>query len=392
VIRRTELPWNAALCFSAVLFAAAPLWAVAAADDYLVAVQDATMDFTYDDLLANDDTADPSPAVSIGDRPVHGDLVCDGSGCTYLPDGGFTGFDAFTYTVVDGKNGADSAAARIQVNPLVIPLAGDWNGDGVTDLGWFHGTQLDAFFFDFDLLAEGYPGTFFGCGHLPALGDVEGWTPIAGDWNGDGQDEIGFFDTATREYVLLVRDPPTGEWVEWRRFFHPVAGQGGAPVAGDWDGDGSDEVGLYLDDEKRFLLLSFDGEEVVVSHDFTFDGLLADSWAPVAGQWGGDGDGIDTLGLWNPGTRDLVIRSENTSGPAQDWPLATGDEDPAGPLPFAGKWGSWVSVGFYDPDGAGPGAALFVLYPWSYPPAPHVGGEPILLPPPEDPLLVLCTE
>jgi two-component system phosphate regulon sensor histidine kinase PhoR len=76
----------------------------------------------------------------------------------------------------------------------------------------------------------------------------------------------------------------------------------------------------------------------------TFQGLPdASSWRPVAGQWGGDGGGVDTLPLWNPVTRDLVYRTQNTSGPPQDWPFEIGGL--AGPLPFAGDWGFSVSIG-----------------------------------------------
>jgi hypothetical protein len=283
-----------------------------------------------------------------------------------------------------------AAEVRIQVVPLVVPLAGDWDDDGVTDLGWFHGAFEDAFFFGVDPLAGGFLGRFYACGRLPLSGGGAGWMPFAGDWDGNGQAEIGVFDPGGREYVLFRREPGTGDWVEQRRFFHPVAGQGGVPVAGDWNGDRKDEVGLYLDDEKRFQLLAIDEDQAVVRHDLTFQGLPdASSWRPVAGHWGGDGGGVDTLALWNPVTRDLVYRTQNTSGPPQDWPFEIGG--PAGPLPFAGDWGFSVSIGFYDPDGAGSGEPLFVIYPWDFF-SSDLGGEPILLPPPEDPLVTPCVQ
>jgi len=113
----------------------------------------------------------------------------------------------------------------------IIPVAGDWNGDGVTNIGIFrNGTwYLDA---DGDgRWSEGDIQITLG-----QAGDV----PVVGDWNGDGRTKVGvyrngiwFLDT-NGDGVLDARD----------RVFR-LGEPGDVPVVGDWNGDGIDEIGVY---------------------------------------------------------------------------------------------------------------------------------------------------
>ncbi len=71
------------------------------------------------DPLANDGDPDGDPLAleSLG-FPAHGRLAINGDGTlTYTPDAGFSGEDAFTYTVTDGRGERASAEVRITVAP-----------------------------------------------------------------------------------------------------------------------------------------------------------------------------------------------------------------------------------------------------------------------------------
>ncbi len=71
------------------------------------------------DPLANDGDPDGDPLEleSLG-FPAHGRLAINGDGTlTYTPDAGFSGEDAFTYTVTDGRGERASAEVRITVAP-----------------------------------------------------------------------------------------------------------------------------------------------------------------------------------------------------------------------------------------------------------------------------------
>jgi serine-aspartate repeat-containing protein C/D/E len=112
-----------------------------------------------------------------------------------------------------------------------IPVTGDWNGDGVTNIGIFcNGT----WFLDVD-----------GDGRWSA-GDVEitlgqaGDIPLVGDWNGDGRAKLGVY----RNGEWLLDTNGDGVLDAHDRAFQ-LGEPGDVPVVGDWNGDGIDEIGVY---------------------------------------------------------------------------------------------------------------------------------------------------
>jgi len=111
------------------------------------------------------------------------------------------------------------------------PVAGDWNGDGIRDIGMFRN----------------------GVWHLDVDGDGrisyadkrvefgrEGDIPVTGDWNGDGIENIGVY----RDGVWYLDVNGNHELEAVDRVFE-MGGAGDTPVTGDWDGDGIDEPGIY---------------------------------------------------------------------------------------------------------------------------------------------------
>jgi len=70
--------------------------------------------------------------------------------------------------------------------------------------------------------------------------DVDGAIPLAGDFNGDGQDELALF----LEGEWLIDINGNGRWDKgdmWAK----LGATEDLPVVGDWDGDGKDELGWY---------------------------------------------------------------------------------------------------------------------------------------------------
>ena len=65
-------------------------------------------------------------------------------------------------------------------------------------------------------------------------------TPLAGDWNGDGSDSLGLFDAASGSFYLRDVNAPGFP----HRAVHVNSPSSAQPIAGDWDGDGSDGVGV----------------------------------------------------------------------------------------------------------------------------------------------------
>ena len=64
--------------------------------------------------------------------------------------------------------------------------------------------------------------------------------PVAGDFNGDGKSEVGFF----KDGHWFIDLNGNGVWDAgdlWAR----LGRRGDRPVTGDWDGDGKTDIGIY---------------------------------------------------------------------------------------------------------------------------------------------------
>jgi hypothetical protein len=77
-------------------------------------------------VTANDTDVDGDALTAkLGTAPASGKAACSGASCTYTPDAGFTGKDAFTYTADDGHGGTSGARVAVTVAPPGTPVAVD---------------------------------------------------------------------------------------------------------------------------------------------------------------------------------------------------------------------------------------------------------------------------
>ena len=84
--------------------------------------------------------------------------------------------------------------------PDVIPILGDWNGDGRTKIGVY---KDGAWYLDY--LGE---GTWTANTKSYGFG-AAGYTPVIGDWNGDGRTKIGVYKDGTWYLDYLGEGPWT---------------------------------------------------------------------------------------------------------------------------------------------------------------------------------------
>ncbi|MEA3503264.1 MAG: peptidase C1, partial [Actinomycetota bacterium] len=112
-----------------------------------------------------------------------------------------------------------------------------------------------------------------------AFGDP-GDVPIAGDWDGDGVDTIGVYRPSTR-MVYLLND--LGHAAPDISFFYSGAAAGDKIVAGDWDGDGGDSVGVFRPSTGTWYLRDTFTQ---TSANIVFE--FGESFMnPTSGYWGG---------------------------------------------------------------------------------------------------------
>ena len=208
---------------------------------------------------------------------------------------------------------------------LDYPVVGDWDGDGKDDIGIFgrkwerdlHRVKLDAGLPDPSnrsrrflenrktmglvsaklrgqdrsrLLRRGNTGVLRAdaVDHVFQFGeDVD--TPISGDWNGDGIDQIGTFRAGT--WVLDTEGDGRRKTDELTFEF---GAPGDQPIVGDFDGDGIDEVGVI---RGNVWIIDSDGDRRLTAADQQIEMPAESSDSqPVVGDW--DGDGKDEPGFY----------------------------------------------------------------------------------------------
>jgi hypothetical protein len=126
-----------------------------------------------------------------------------------------------------------------------------------------------------------------------------GAQPLAGDWDGDGRDQPGWFRNGR---VALQMTGPTGPWVS--RFRYGAAGD--VAVVGDWDADGDDDLGVYRGGS--WLLRA----GLTAGPPTTTVAFGAPGDRPLVGSWNGTDLGIGVVRGSRWRLRDTV-----TSGPTQ---------------------------------------------------------------------------
>lgn len=103
---------------------------------------------------------------------------------------------------------------------------------------------------------------------------------------------------------------------------------GDRPVAGDWNGDGRDTVGVYRDSAACVFLLTNNNYSInIIATGF----CGAPPVSPVTADW--NGNGVDTLGVYS-GSQAVFSLSNNLTGPPE-FQVGFGQ---AGDLPVAGDW------------------------------------------------------
>lgn len=206
-------------------------------------------------------------------------------------------------------------AAASQFNTGLVPASwtafkGDWDGDGRDSIGYYDPTTRRFLLYAATTTATAPQATIDASGVA-----APGWVPLVGDWNGDGTDTPGFYDPATNTFRL---SNATGGFTVDVQFAatHWNGGRLPAtmrPLVGDWDGDGDANVGLYNPATNHFWLNRLDGSwartrpEGLILFRPRLPYLLPQSWLPLAGDW--NGDGTDTIGLYDPAARTFYLNN-----------------------------------------------------------------------------------
>ncbi|MDH3730780.1 MAG: L,D-transpeptidase [Acidimicrobiia bacterium] len=227
-----------------------------------------------------------------GDEPFMGDWNCDGVDTPGL----YRRTDGYVYLRNSNSQGIADVAFYFG-NPGDVPLAGDFDGDGCDSVSLYRPSE--GTFHIIDRLGDGDAG--LGAASLSfRFGDL-GDQPIAGDFDGDGIDTVG----VARDGVAYVRSDPGPTSTVAAVVFGAA---GAAAITGSWTGD-ADMLAAQQPGAGGFSLLGADGG-VIASFPYGHD-----SHRPIAGVFGvlpgGDAPPPDLPPSPNVGSGKRIIYSDS---------------------------------------------------------------------------------
>ena len=187
------------------------------------------------------------------------------------------------------------------------PIVGDWNGDGYDEIG-VHRAVGNAGYFIQDYNGNGYwdgGDRFFEFGYADD-------TPIVGDWNGDGYDEIGVHRGVGDAGYFIQDYNGNGTWDGGDRFFQ-FGYAWDTPIVGNWNVRIGDEIGVHRAmGNAGYFIQDYNGNGYWDGNDRFFEFGYGDD-TPIIGDWNGDGE--DQIGVHRGvGDTGYFIQEYNGNG------------------------------------------------------------------------------
>lgn len=217
-----------------------------------------------------------------GAKPVPGDYDGDG-----IWDLGVFDENTGTWYILSLSNGVLAWGVQWGFYGATV-VTGDYNGDGKHDLavydpgsGYWYISSLD--------------------GSVVAWALAWGWSatdPVSGDYDGDGADDLAVF-CATDGYWYIHSLSETdsilmgGQW-GW--------GSGPEPVPGDYNGDTTNDLAFFNPEDGSWYIYSLTGHTILFGYAWGWNGAV-----PVSGDY--DGDGWDDLAVYNTEDGNWYIMS-----------------------------------------------------------------------------------
>jgi len=167
-------------------------------------------------------------------------------------------------------------------NPGNVPVVGDWTGAGLTTIGVYD-PNTQTFTLRYSNLGSLSTESSDPVVAAPFIFGNAGDLPLAGDWNGDGITTIGVYRPSVGAFYLRNSNTSGAADVVANNFGATVTD---LPVVGSWGANGTTGVGYYRPSTNTFYLWKNSISGSPPDYVFTY-GSAGD--LPVAGHWTGTG-------------------------------------------------------------------------------------------------------
>jgi len=180
-------------------------------------------------------------------------------------------------------------------NPGDTPFMGDWDGDGVDTPGLYR--RSDGYVYLRNSNTQGIADVRF------FFGDP-GDAPVPGDFNGDSFDTLSLYRPSNQRFYIINELGSDDRGLGAADYEIAFGDPGDQPITGDFDGDGTDAVGIYRPSSG---LVTF----AASTEEPFYYGVPGDR--AVVGEF--EGGSQDRIGVFRPSITTFYLRSSNTSDP-----------------------------------------------------------------------------
>ena len=194
-----------------------------------------------------------------------------------------------------------------------IPITGDYDADGVSDLAVINYSDWSWYIYSFNKntviawnMTWGMPGAI----------------PIPGDYDGDRRNDLAVFDAnAGAWYILALDNAGQSSVIAWAK---PWGWPGATPVFGDYDGDGKADLATFDKSTGKWYIQTLDNKLLAWGKDWGWPGAV-----PVSGDY--DGDAISDLAAFDNVSRQWYVTTLNNQ--VLGWGVSCGGSVYSIPVP-----------------------------------------------------------
>ncbi len=173
--------------------------------------------------------------------------------------------------------GADVTVSNFTIPAGDTPVVADYDGDGRADVGYVYSDANNTYF----VWKQSSDGTTQTRTFGPS-----GCSPLVGDFDGDGKDDLAIFKSSGGTDYFNYFSSAGNTVISFTYPDSPVL----TPIVADFDGDGRSDLGLFWTDSQgghlKYHPSSAGADE---SHDVTSGAFGASDGAPLVGDFDGDG-------------------------------------------------------------------------------------------------------